>query len=65
MTGVADKTRKPHRRVAEPAADVEYLVTAADPVGRLKVLVVCAQLDVVEIGRRRHRRDGSEPGGAV
>jgi hypothetical protein len=32
-----------------PAPDVEYLVTGADPVGGAKVLVVGAQLGVVEV----------------
>jgi TIR domain len=41
------------------AADVDHLVTGADPVGRAKVLVVSAQLGVVEVQpvRRGHRRD--------
>ena len=39
------------------AADVDYLVTGADPIGGAKVLVVSAQLDVVEVQpvRRGHR----------
>ena len=31
------------------AADVQYLVTGTDPVGAAKVLVMRAQLDVVEV----------------
>src|SRR3954452_21461419 len=41
------------------APDVDYLVTGADPVGGAKVLVVSAQLSVVEVQavRRGHGRD--------
>ena len=38
------------------AADVEHLITGPDPVGGAKMLVVSAQLGVIEVqaGRRRH-----------
>jgi len=55
--------RRRARRLASrqpgSAADVDYLVTGADPVGGAKVLVVSAQLGVVEVqaARRGHRRD--------
>ena len=44
------------------AADVQHLVTGADPVGSAKMLVMRAQLGVVEIqaGRRGHSRDARE-----
>ena len=57
--------RRGARRLASrqpgAAADVEYLVTGADPVGGAKVLVVSAQLGVVEVqaGRRGHRRNAT------
>src|SRR5215217_3183166 len=43
------------------AADVDHLVTGADPVGAAKVLVVGAQLGVVEVQavRRGHRLDAN------
>ena len=43
------------------------LVTGADPVGGTKVLVVSAQLGVVEVqaARRGHRRDAMDWGGAA
>ena len=58
--------RRGARRLASrqpgSAADVDYLVTGADPVGGAKVLVVSAQLGVVEVqaGRRGHRRDAMD-----
>lgn len=44
-------------RQTSSAADVQNLIATADPVGGAKVLVVSAQLDIVEIqsARRRHR----------
>ena len=58
--------RRGARRLASrqpgSAADVDYVVTGADPVGGAKVLVVSAQLGVVEVqaGRRGHRRDAMD-----
>ncbi len=51
--------RRLARRQPRPAADVEDLVTGTDPVGGTKVLVVSAQLGVIEVqaARRAHRRD--------
>ena len=48
------------------AADVEHLVAGADPVGGAKMLVVSAQLGVVEVEavRRGHRRDAMAQGSA-
>ena len=57
--------RRGARRLASrqpgSAPDVDYLVTGADPVGGAKVLVVSAQLGVVEVQavRRGHRRDAN------
>ena len=58
----ADNTarRRGTRRVASrqpgSAADVEHLITGADPVGGAKMLVVSAQLSVIEVqaDQRRH-----------
>ena len=66
----ADNTarRRGARRLASrqpgSAADVEHLITGADPVSRAKMLVVCAQLGVIEIqaDQRRHRRDATDVG---
>src|SRR4051794_36210150 len=61
--------RRGARRLAcrQPAtaADVEDLVAATDPVRATKVLMVSAQLGVVEVqaARRGHRRDAMDPGG--
>jgi ketosteroid isomerase-like protein len=57
-------TRRLASRQPGSAPDVDHLVTGADPVGRAKVLVVGAQLAVVEVQavRRGHRRDANSPG---
>jgi hypothetical protein len=58
--------RRGSRRVASrqpgSAPYVDDFVTGADPVGGAKVLVVSAQLDVIEVqaGRRGHRRDAMD-----
>jgi len=60
--------RRGARRLASrqpgSAPDVEYLVTGADPVGGAKVLVVSAQLGVVEVEpvRRGHGHDAMDEG---
>jgi hypothetical protein len=48
-------------RQASSAPDVDYLVTGPDAVGGAKMLMVSAQLGVVEIqaARRGHRRDAT------
>jgi hypothetical protein len=43
VTGGADDARKPYRRVAEPAADVEHAIALARRVGRERCLPVIAQ----------------------
>ena len=58
--------RRGARRLASrqpgSAADVEHRITGADPVRGAKMLVVSAQLGVIEVqaGRRRHRRDATD-----
>ena len=53
------------RCLSRSAANVEHLVTGADPVGGAKMLVMGAQLDVVEIqpGRRGHRQTRTDSSG--
>jgi hypothetical protein len=63
--------RRRARRLASrqpgSAPDVDYLVTGTDPVGGAKVLVVSAQLDVVEVeaARRGHQHDAMDHGTAL
>jgi hypothetical protein len=54
--------RRLSRRQPRPAPDVENLVTGTDPVGGTKVLVVSAQLGVIEVqaARREHGLDAMD-----